>query len=89
MVFLAQAIGFLIGTFFLILILKRKNWNKVQIAIYSTFLTRISILLSGPAPFLPDTVTLLFIGNFLLGLFIAPVASIGFPLLKDKVDEVF
>lgn len=89
MVFLAQAISFLFGTFFFIFFVSKRERSKVQIATYSTFFTGVSILLSGPAPFLPDSIALLFIGNFLLGLFIAPASSIAFPLIKDKVNEIF
>lgn len=69
--------------------LRMKERNNVQIEVYFTILSGLSIIILGPAPFLPDSLILLFTGNFLLGLFIAPVCSIGFPLLKEKMQQVF
>lgn len=67
----------------------RKKRNLVQIAFYSLIFTGLSVFLSGPAIFLPDSLLLLFIGNLLLGFFTAPLSGIELPLVKKKIDEAF
>lgn len=77
------------GTLGFMFYVRGKNRNLVKVAVYSTIMVGISVLISGPAIFLPDSIFLLFIGNILVGFFIAPIASTEIALLKEKVEEVY